>query len=579
MKQRDSLLFSLPLTAAMLIIVFAVFLYWQLSKFETSYINEAKKTIAREAELAAAVISPMLAKQDVSSVVHFCRTIGHYALRLTVIDSNGTVLADSKDDPLIFDNHKERQEVKSALEGKAASAVRYSSSMNQKMIYHAMPLDCNGKRYVMRSAIPTAEVGRIIDMSRLNMFWALLLGAQIVLFLTYYILQKVRKPLINLHTSVEDIASGNLDRNIDIPEDGIMRELAIDISEMTNQLKRQLDIVTAERNERAVLFDTMNEGVLLLAEDGNLIRANNAAARLLNFDKDKPFQLNRCHIPELVEKAMETLKSGLSFEKEFCLERNKTRSFLFIKGSVLRNNNTRRLLLTITDLSNMRKLESFRTDFVANVSHEIKTPLTCITGAAEALEENISPETQTRLIAMIKKHSERLNHIVRDILSLSQIEKSRRHESDMLRIRLDIILENVVNIERERAKECGFEIKITENLPLTVSGDADLLEQALINLIENALRYSNGKTVSVSVTQENANAVLTVRDDGIGIAEEHRDRLFERFYRVDKSRSRELGGTGLGLAIVKHIALTHNGKVEVITDVGKGAEFRIILAL
>ena len=140
-------------------------------------------------------------------------------------------------------------------------------------------------------------------------------------------------------------------------------------------------------------------------------------------------------------------------------------------------------------------------------------------------------------------------------------------------------MENVADIESERAKECNFELKISENIPLTANVDADLLEQALINLIENALRYSNGKTITLSVTQENANAVISVKDDGIGIAEEHHDRLFERFYRVDKSRSRELGGTGLGLAIVKHITLIHGGKVEVVSTPDQGAEFRIILPL
>ena len=149
----------------------------------------------------------------------------------------------------------------------------------------------------------------------------------------------------------------------------------------------------------------------------------------------------------------------------------------------------------------------------------------------------------------------------------------------MQKIALDSIVENVTDIESERAKECNFELKISENIPLTANVDADLLEQALINLIENALRYSNGKTITLSVTQENANAVISVKDDGIGIAEEHHDRLFERFYRVDKSRSRELGGTGLGLAIVKHITLIHGGKVEVVSTPDQGAEFRIILPL
>ncbi len=579
MKKRDSFLFSLPLTAALLITAFGIFLYWQIAGFEKSYLSDAQNNIAREARLAAAVIFPMLKNKDFSAIRQFCDSVKGHTLRLTLIDDTGRVVADTREDSGIFDNHKDRSEVKKALAGEASGTVRYSSSLNQKMIYHAMPLDCNGKRYVLRSAIPTAEVGRVIDMSRLNMFWALLFGAEIVLFLTFYIVKKVRKPLINLQQSVKEIADGNLDRKIDIPEDSIIRELTIDIARMTEQLKHQLSQVIFERNEREVLFNTMSEGVLLFKSDGFLIRANNAAAELLKFDKDRSFQLNRCHIPELVEEAQKTIKSEESFEKEFFFDRDGQAISLWIKGSILYKSGEKRLLLTVTDLTNLRKLESFRADFIANVSHEIKTPLTCISGAAEALEETGNPENRAKLTAMLKKHTERLNNLVKDILNLARLEKSPRKESTAEKIVLSSVMDNVIDIESDRAKECGFELKLADNLPLTVSGDADLLEQALINLVENALRYSNGKNIILSVTQEDANAVLTVKDDGIGIAPEHHDRLFERFYRVDKSRSRELGGTGLGLAIVKHIALIHNGKAEIISSSGEGAEFRILLPL
>ena len=579
MKKRDSLLFFLPLVATVLIAAFAAFLYWQIANFEKGYLFDAQNNIAREAQLAAAVITPMLKNNDIAQIRQFCDSVKGHTLRLTLIDDTGKVVADTKEDSGIFDNHKDRSEVKKALSGEASSTVRYSFSLNQKMIYHAMPVDCSGKRYVLRSAIPTAEVGRIIDISRLNMFWALLFGAEIVLFLTFYIVKKVRKPLIDLQQSVKDIADGNLERQIGIPEDGMIRELAMDIARMTEQLKHQLSQVTFERNEREVLFNTMSEGVLLFKSDGFLIRANNAAAELLKFDRDKSFHLNRCHIPELVEEARKTIKSEESFEKEFFFERSGQNISLWIKGSILYRSGEKRLLLTITDLTNLRKLESFRADFIANVSHEIKTPLTCISGAAEALEETGDPEDRAKLTVMLKKHTERLNNLVKDILNLARLEKSPRKESTSEKIVLSSVVENVVAIETDRAEECGFELKVADNLPLTVSGDADLLEQALINLIENALRYSNGKNITLSVTQEGANAILTVKDDGIGVAPEHHDRLFERFYRVDKSRSRELGGTGLGLAIVKHIALIHNGKAEITSSPDAGAEFRIILPL
>lgn len=579
MKRRDSFLFSLPLVAALLMVVFALFLYRQIANFEQSYLHEAKENIALEAELAAAVIAPMLEDNNLEVIARFSQTLQAHALRLTIIDDQGTVMADTADDTGIFDNHGNRQEVRSALRGVPSSAVRYSTSLNQTMIYHAMPLKCRGKTYVLRSAIPTAEVGRVLDMSRLNMFWALLFGAEIVLLLTFYIVKKVRRPLCRLQESVKDIADGQLERTIVIPEDGILRELALDIARMTEQLKQQLAQVTADRNEREVLFHTMSEGVLLFHDDGFLLRANQAAARLLGFDGEQPFQLHRCQIPELPEEAQRTFKTGEAFEREFCFERQEQQLSLWIRGTLLQTGGERQLLLTVTDLSKLRQLESFRADFIANVSHEIKTPLTCISGAAEALEETTSPENRAKLTAMLKRHAERLNHLVMDILNLSRLERLPRQEQQWQPLVLDDLVKNVVDMEQEHARECGIALTPGECLPLTVSGDADLLEQALLNLIENALRYSEGKTIVVSVTQEGAQAVLTVRDDGVGIAPEHHERLFERFYRVDKSRSRELGGTGLGLAIVKHIALLHRGRADINPRYVDGAEFRLFLPL
>lgn len=579
MKKRDSLFISLPIVIGIFIAGFAYFLFWQISKFEASYLLEAKKNIAQEAELASTIITPMLEKGEFSQISEFSRTMKGHSLRLTLIDNTGKVVADTKEDSGIFDNHKDREEIKSALEGQPATAVRYSTSLSQRMIYHAMPLDCNGERYVLRSAMPTAEVGRNINMARLNMFWAILFGAEIVIFLSYYIVKKVRKPLIKLQQGVNEIASGNLDRRIDIPEDGVIRDLAMDISVMTEQLKKQLSKVTKERNERMALFNSMSEGVLLFDFEGCLIRSNKAAAELLGFDNEKPYQLNRCHIPHLMEEGFHTLKSGESFEKEFCFQKDLQDVFLFVRGSVLHNEGEKYLLLTVTDLTNLRKLEAFRSDFIANVSHEIKTPLTCITQAAEALNETTVSENREKLVTILKKNTERFNNLVKDLLSLAQLEKPDAVKREMGKISLDIILDNVISIEQQRIAECGFELQTLDMLPLTVCADADLLEQAIINLIENALRYSNGKTITLSITQEGTNAVVMVKDDGIGIPEEHLERIFERFYRVDKSRSRELGGTGLGLAIVKHIAIVHRGKAEVSSQLGVGAEFRIIIPL
>ncbi len=587
MKTRDTFLFGLPLAAALLIGAFAWFLYAQISRFEQSYLTESKKNIAQETRLVSAVISPMLNAGDLRSAVSFCRSFDSDSLRLTLIESGGKVAADSFEKEGLPENHLERSEVKSAFAGRPSTTVRYSESLGRWMLYHAIPLKTSRGDFVLRAAISTDQVGRIIDFARLNMFWALLFGGEIVLLLTFYLMKRVRKPLLDLQESVDSIASGNLDSRIDIPESGVIRDLALGVSDMAEQLKNQLNAVTIERNEKNAILDSMGEAVLLFAANGDLIRHNKAAANLFSLTgPDLRFNLARCGISELLPLARKTLMSGEPFEHEFSFSGTGTPSrLLFIKGSLLEGRGGARfLLLTVTELTGLRKLESFRSDFVANVSHEIKTPLTCILGAVEALEEfdALSEAHRKQLLGILTSQSNRLNNLVQDILSLAALEKK---QLDFTRefgpVALDSMVVNSVNLCRKRAEESGFRLEIEKNEPLVLDGDTQLLEQVVVNLIQNAIKYSGGKTIGVSLTREpeGPSALLTVRDDGIGIAREHQSRIFERFYRVDKARSRALGGTGLGLAIVKHIARLHGGTADVSSEFGHGCEFRIRLPL
>ncbi len=582
MKKRDMVLFSLPLTALVAVIGFAVFLYWQINNFEKAYISEAKGNVAQETRLVSAVISPMLEAGKVSEAVKFCNSFDRDTLRVTLIGPDGTVEADSVEETSFLGNHLDREEVISALNSQPGSVVRYSESLGQWMIYYALPIRTDRGVYVLRSAVSTDRVSRIIDFSRLNMFWALLFGGELVLVLAFYVVRKVRRPLISLQHSVEEIAAGKLDYPVEIPESGLMRDLALGVSEMTSQLKTRLMEVTAERNARELLFQSMDEGVLLFASDGSLVRFNPAAAKLFGFDPDDgKFNLSRSRMPELLIFARDVFRTGESFEHEFTPDTDggEQRS-LFIKGHLQEENGEKYLFMTVTDLTNLRRLEAFRSDFVANVSHEIKTPLTCIVGAAEALEDDLPAEQRMRLLDMIKKHAKRLNNLVQDILSLAALEKEQlKSKREFAVVSLDNVVANAVNLCRVNVEAVGMELDIKESVPLKINGDASLLEQSLINLIENAVKYSQAKHISVNLCQEGSNAVITVSDDGIGIPPEHRARIFERFYRVDKSRSRELGGTGLGLAIVKHIAQLHHGRAELSENNNGGCCFRLVFPL
>lgn len=583
MKRRDAILFALPAGAALFLAVFSGFLYWHISRFENSYSEETQTTIAQEAGLVSEVIRPMLDAGDIARATAFCGTFTSDSLRVTLIDNSGKVVADSGTTaPDHLGNHLNREEVREALAGTPGSARRYSETLGRWMMYYAVPLKTATGNYVLRAAISTDRVSRLINIARLNMIFALLLGGDIVLVLAFYIAKRVRKPLAELQKSVNDIAAGKLASRIEIPESGLVRELAVGVSEMTEQLKRRLDETRLERNEKDTLLETMSEGVLLFAPDGTLLRHNAAASQLFDFARGDRFDLSRCRIPELLALAHRTLQSGEPFEKEFTLARAGVNHSLFIKGRVLNSGGDRKLLLTVTELTNLHKLESFRSDFVANVSHEIKTPLTGIIGAAEVLEddESLPPEQRRKILEILKVQSGRLNNLVHDILSLAELEKQQLAPAKNFETaELDAVVENAVNLCAQHAAEAGIALEVRKSVPLSINADCQLLEQAVVNLVENAIKYSGSKRIDVSLRQDGGNAVIEVQDYGVGIAPEHQKRIFERFYRVDKSRSRELGGTGLGLAIVKHIAQLHRGTAGVDSSPGNGSTFRLELPL
>jgi two-component system phosphate regulon sensor histidine kinase PhoR len=583
MKHRDKILFGLPLVAGVLVVLFAALFLLQRRSFEQAYMHDAQNNIAQETYLVALILKPMLDQEKIEEARKFCNDFQKDVLRLSLIRPDGLVEADSSENPAFLGNHLDRIEVQSALAGKPATVKRYSESLNQWMIYYALKLPTAQGDYVIRAAVTADQATRILRMARNHMLLAMLLGGGLVFLLTFYILLRVRRPLQNLQNAVAEIASGNLDARIDTSASGVVRELAGGVSYMAEQLKLQLAEVTAGRNAIEALLNAMSEAVLLFAENGDAVKYNQTGARFFKLKgTDAKFNLARSEIPGLLTLAQRAFQNGETFEKEFTLQRALSTQTVFIKGRVIVQEGKRFLLLTIIDLTNQRKLESFRSDFIANVSHELKTPLTCIIGATETIREdgNLTPEQNSKLLEMIFEQSNRLNLLVQDILSLAALEKKQLEPGrDFATLSLPAMLIEALQLCADKAAERGISLKITEQVPLQIAGDCQLLEQAVANLINNAILYSNSQTIDVSLTREHDSAVITVRDYGIGIAPEHQERIFERFYRVHKERSRQLGGTGLGLAIVKHVAQLHHGYAELKSTPGKGCEFRIILPL
>lgn len=583
MKNRDKILFGLPLAAGGLVILFAVLFLWQRRSFEQAYMRAAHNNIAQEAYLVSLILKPLLDHGHIEEARKFCSDFQKDPLRLSLIRADGLVEADSSENPGFLGNHLDRHEVQGALAGKPTTVKRYSESLNQWMIYHALKLPTVQGDYVIRAAVTADQATRILRLAGNHMLLAMLLGGGMVFLLIYYIHRRVRRPLQSLQNTVAEIASGNLETRIDIPASGVVRELAGGVSHMAEQLKIQLAEVTSGRNAIEAILNAMSEAVLLFTDNGEVVKYNQTGARLFKLkESGAKFNLARSDIPELLPLAHRAFQSGEAFEKEFTLQRSRSAQTLFIKGRIIVQEGKPFLLLTITDLTNQRKLESFRSDFIANVSHELKTPLTCIIGATETIREenSLNAEQKNKLLEMLFEQSHRLNLLVQDILSLAAIEKKQLvPERDFATLSLPAMLAGAVQLCADKAAARGISLHLTEQVPLQFAGDCQLLEQAVSNLINNAILYSNSQVVDVSLTREQDSAVITVRDYGIGIAPEHQERIFERFYRVHKERSRQLGGTGLGLAIVKHVAQLHHGHAELQSTPGKGCAFRIVLPL
>ncbi|MCD8284186.1 MAG: ATP-binding protein [Opitutae bacterium] len=584
MKSEDKILFAFPLLLGALAIVVAGTLFINTRNFDTSYVAGEKQNLMTEAETITDVVRPMLANGEVAKASDYCRNFPGRATRITLVRADGTVLSDSYTDASALGNHALREEIALALTGTPTASTRFSATENARMIYCAVPVVIGGNvEYVLRLAIRNAEVDAMISAAKRSTWLALALGIFAALAVAFYILMRVRRPLTRLRESALRISRGDLDERISIPEKGVVREIAVAVSRMKEELKKLLDKIAAERDTRDFLFSSLSEAVLLFSESGEALYFNDAARKVFGIAPTvKRFDVSRCGAPELVRLASVALLDGTPIESEITLERAGTTRTLFAKGGIIFQDGERRLLIAVADLTNLRRLESFRSDFVANVSHEIKTPLTGIIGAAESLEDGAvnDPKAAAKFLRILSSQARRLNALVQDVLSLAAIERKQvSGEHEKLPFRLDAAVENAVNFCAPKAEEGKIDLVIRHNAPVEFVGDARLIEQAVINLVGNALKYSGSPRVEVSLEKRGGDAIVSVRDFGIGIAPGHQERIFERFYCVDKARSRELGGTGLGLAIVKHVAQLHGGNVSVESSIGKGATFSLALPL
>lgn len=549
--------------------------------------NHLRAMLEERAWITESYISYIWNRDPEINIDQLCKELRQKSgTRFTVIMPNGKVVGDSHDNPAFMENHANRPEIQQALSGTPGISIRYSPTLHETMMYIAVPIRTEDQiSAVVRCSLSISD----IQNSLWNIYTSLAVSGMIIAALaaviSFQVSRKISRPLEWMKSMAETIAHGELGHRLPIPANRELGGLAEAMNLMAVQLEDRIRTILQQRNEKDAILSSMIEGVLAVNREENIISINDAAAQLFQVDREKVIGRSiqeAIRNPELHRFVERTMSSRLPVEGDIVV-RDSENHYLQVHGASLLDAEGERIgvVVVLNDVTHLRKLENLRREFVANVSHELKTPITSIKGYVETLLDGAidSPEDSVRFLQIIVKHTDRLNSIIEDLLSLSRIEQdSERSLVELQDTPLHTIIHSVVEYVGAKAKEKNITIESDCPEQVHAAVNPPLLEQALSNLIDNAIKYSEPDSrVWVTCRHTDGEVTVQVLDQGCGIEPRHLSRLFERFYRVDKARSRTLGGTGLGLAIVKHIAQAHGGQVTVKSTPGKGSIFTIHL--
>ncbi len=535
-------------------------------------------------------IAGLLRSGGPAAVDRACKERGREtATRITVVLPSGLVAGDSEDDPAAMDNHASRIEISEALAGRVGTDTRRSPTLNRAMMYVAVPLMDDGRIVgAVRTSLPLDEVEGFLQPFYLHLALVGIAIAAAAAVAGVIVFRRISLPIGDLMRGAERFAAGDLSGRIPLPDAAELRDLAKAMNRMAELLDDRMKTVSRQRNEQEAVLGSMLEGVLAVDSDERILSMNGAAARMLGLPAEPP---RGTSIPEAVRNAdlqrfaIEALAAPEPVEGSVTLRHEGGERFLQVRGAMLKDAGGGRIgaVIVLNDVTRLKKLENVRKEFVANVSHELKTPVTAIKGYLEAIRDGATggSEETVRFLGIAAKHADRLDTIIDDLLLLSRLEQDRDAALPALEeTQIAGVLEEAVESCSARAREKGIAVEISCPPDLQTAANPELLVQAVTNLLDNAIKYSeSGVKVEAGAVRDGGDVVISVRDRGCGIPAEMLPRLGERFFRADKARSRSQGGTGLGLAIVKHIAAFHGGSMSVESKVGEGSTFSIRLPL
>lgn len=503
--------------------------------------------------------------------------------RVTVINPQGIVLADSQHDPETMENHANRPEIRKAIQSGVGASLRHSATLNKDLCYLALRVNYRGQpASVLRLAVPLEDVDVAISAVRWRILGASLLAALVALGTAYFFSRSFTRRIDRLRAFAEGLVDARFSGSAHPVEDDELGALARSLNRMSAQLRELVNRLSLESARREAILTSMVEGVLAVDGELRVTFCNNSFARAVGAKTPVPELLPVLDLvrdPGLMDLLKQVLASGKSLKQRIQVPAADARVFE-VQAAPLAAPSGRGAIAILHDTTDLERLERIRKDFVANVSHELRTPLTAIRGYAETLLEGglEDKENNRRFLEIIKAHAIRLNNIASDLLVLSEIESGKPGpgpEPVSVRTALEAALGTVESEARVR------DVKLARGRieDLELMGNTVGLEQALVNLLDNAVKFNRpGGEVRVEAgCTPDGKARIMVSDTGIGIPSEDLPRIFERFYRVDKARSRDVGGTGLGLSIVKHVVERMKGTIQVESQLGKGSTFTLVL--
>ncbi len=513
--------------------------------------------------------------------------------RVTIMSTTGRVLGDSSVGPeqvLALDNHRSRPEVQLALRGEIGSADRHSDTVGRSMFYIASPLRFHGQIVgIVRLSVPTTTIDKSLEALRRVLVVSAMLALSVTLVVAVVFVQVLSSRLTGLTQAAKRMAAGDLGVRARVPGAGELSQLADALDHLARSLSTTLGDLRQERDRIAGILSSMEEGVLFLDEAGKVALVNPALRKMLLLSGDPVGRsllevVRHAELKEMVDAAFDGELEDEEVDVGGPIQGEIRISGLLPRQLLVRIQRLEGVAVGVVgvfmDVTENRRLENLRREFVANVSHELRTPVTSIRSAAETLgsEVELPPETAKRFVDIIDRNATRLQALVEDLLDLSRIE-SRQFSLTLGALDPAQIMQHIASMFEERSsrRNVTLEVHLGAEHPF-VRADRKALEHVLSNLVDNAVKYAGlGKRVVLSARQDGDGVEFSVADDGAGIEPKHLPRLFERFYRVDAGRSRDVGGTGLGLAIVKHLVESMQGAVRVQSEVGRGTTFFVRL--